>query len=219
MKQLQGVEQHASTMWWLNIFAGNLWTAETRAGVLHSPSVGQHGSSTPWDFHLPTLLQTEPRNKQGRHHRHGCSSAMQAFHYLWKFTFLYICCPLPMHLDCKWIQAETVFCWRSSTLDNRTVAIGEVLEWYLKAEVYIQCFWAWTNFSKNVITQTYNLPFVMFNLIPRFQAQLEAIPVHCHLTEKGWSCTRCYYPHSAMDTSFPTSTPLLLSVWINKAVI
>lgn len=38
----------------------------------------------------PSLLQTEPRNKQGKHHRHSCSSATQAFHYLWKFTlFLY----------------------------------------------------------------------------------------------------------------------------------
>lgn len=37
MKQLQGVEQHASTMWWLNIFAGNLWTAEARAGYSTLP--------------------------------------------------------------------------------------------------------------------------------------------------------------------------------------
>lgn len=133
--------------------------------------------------------------------------------------WFYIHCPLPMHFDCKWIQAETMFCWCASTLNNRTVAIGEGLKWYLKAEVHIQYFWAWTNFSKNVIIQTYNLAFVTFNFIPYFQPQLGVIPIHCHLTEKAWSCTRCCYPHSAMDTSFPTSIPLLPSVWINKVVI
>lgn len=151
-----------------------------------------------------SLLQTEPRKKQCRHRRHGSSSATQAFHYVWKFTLFLYTLPLPMHWDCKQIQAETVFCWCSSTFNNRTVAIGEGLEWYLKAEEYIQYFWAWNNFSKNVIIQNCNLPFVIFNFIPYFQAQLEAIPIHCHTTEKGWSCTRCCYPHSGMNISFPT---------------
>lgn len=206
-------------MWWLNIFAGNLWTAEARAEYSTLPQWVSMAQVLPGISICPLCYkQSQETSRVGTT---GTAAALLCRHSTTfeNSLFLYICCPLPMHLDCKWIQAETVFCWRSSALDNRTVAIGEVLEWYLKAEVYIQCFWAWTNFSKNVITQTYNLPFVMFNLIPYFQAQLEAIPIHCHLTEKGWSCTRCYYPHSAMDTSFPTSTPLLPSVWINKAVI
>lgn len=105
MKQLQGVEQQASTMWWLNVFTGNLWIAEARFGVLHSPPAGEHGTNTPWRFRLCCKQSQET----SRVDTTGSTAALPPRHSTTSENSLcfYIHCPLPVHLDRKWFQTET----------------------------------------------------------------------------------------------------------------
>lgn len=123
MKQLPGVEQQPSTMWWLNTFTGNLWIAEAKFEVFHSLPVGQHGTNTPWGFHL-CYKQSQETSSVGTT---GTAAALPPRHATAPENSLcfYIHCPLPMHLDCKWIQTEILFWWCSTTLDNRTAATCE----------------------------------------------------------------------------------------------
>lgn len=136
-KRLQGVEQHAYTMWWTNVFTGTLRTAETRAGARHSPPTGRHGSSTLRGLCPGPRCCGQSQGTSGAEAARARPPLSRPGTLLPSeilFAFIHAA-PFQCILIANSTKQKQCFirCWRI-TLHYRTAAVGGAVEWHFRGE-------------------------------------------------------------------------------------